>query len=509
MNSVSDPTAALEGVTTLFQRLNDEGIRYCQWKSTYGLPKALLGKTDFDLLIDRAHIQRFKQILCECDFKPFVSHPSRQYPGIEDFLGFDATTGRLIHLHIHYRVVLGEEYVKNYSIPLDEGLLDNTQLRLGIKIPAPEVELIVLALRALLKYRDRDVARDALGLGRSGGIPAATLDECRRLLARTSADQVARALERYAGFLSPGLVLTFLATIQNAPRSGRVLYRLRGQARRELAPYQRHSRLRAGAANFWIMLTKQSPFDRIIRRLLPNRDKHKTPASGGMTVAFVGADGAGKSTIIKHIVKWLSWRLVVRTYYMGSSRPSAGTRALKGAADLAQLGYAGCRRLFGERSAITRLADRLRRLFDNLRYLGDGRDRYRRYLAGQQSAARGAVVIYDRYPIRAVRIFNRPLDGPRVASTSNGQIGPLSERLAQSEERIYQKILPPDHVFVLHVSPDVSQARKPEHRREVIEAKSRAIRQIAPDGFGQTDIDADMGLDQVLLQIKATLWNLL
>jgi hypothetical protein len=108
-----------------------------------------------------------------------------------------------------------------------------------------------------------------------------------------------------------------------------------------------------------------------------------------------------------------------------------------------------------------------------------------------------------------VRIFNRPLDGPRVASTSNGQIGPLSERLAQSEERIYQKILPPDHVFVLHVSPDVSQARKPEHRRDVIEAKSRAIRQIAPDGFGQTDIDADMGLDQVLLQIKATLWNLL
>jgi hypothetical protein len=64
-------------------------------------------------------------------------------------------------------------------------------------------------------------------------------------------------------------------------------------------------------------------------------------------------------------------------------------------------------------------------------------------------------------------------------------------------------------VFVLHVSPDVSQARKPEHPRERIEAKSQAIKGIARGGFDLTDVDADQPLDQVLLQIKSKLWRLL
>src|SRR5690606_36018144 len=129
------------------------------------------------------------------------------------------------------------------------------------------------------------------------------------------------------------------------PRDAAALLRLRGQARRDLAPYGLRSQWRAGLANMWIGLGKQWPLSRV-RRLLPKGDRHKTLDSGGLVLAVVGADGAGKSTLIKHIAKWLSWRLVVRTFYMGSSRPSAGTRLWKAAGDLAMLARAGCRRLF-------------------------------------------------------------------------------------------------------------------------------------------------------------------
>lgn len=508
MNAIGEATTTLQTVRALFDSMNEENIRYCHWKSTLRLPLSLAGRTDLDLLIDREDSARFKALLCRHDFKPFISHPHRQYPAIEDYLGFDPASGRLIHLHIHYRLVLGEQFVKNYYLPLDQHFLEQVVERDGVKIPIPELELIVLSLRALLKYRDRDVLHDLLGRGEQSGIPAAILAEIDYLRRQTNPKQIAHALEQYVGFVSSDLIFQFLATIQSNPRDGSTLSRLRLQVRRELTPYQRHSRRRARMTYYRVMLSRQWPLDRIMARLLPLPDKRKTPASGGITIAFVGADGAGKSTIIKHMVKWLSWRMVVRSYYMGSNQPSRITSAIKAAQRLTQIVSGGSRRVFGAQSRIARLADRPRRLAERLRFLADGRDRYRRYLAGRRKAAQGAIVIYDRYPLDAVRIGERMVDGPRIAA-GNGQLGPIGRRLAQAEERIYHNIQPAEHLFVLHVSPEVSQQRKPAHKPATIEAKSQAIERIAGQGGNITHIDAEQPLDDVLLQVKSTIWRLL
>jgi thymidylate kinase len=500
---------ALPIVVLLFQELNDQAIRYCHWKSTHSLPRAMSGKTDLDLLIERGDSRRFKGLLYQLDFKPFVSDPSRQFPAIEDYLGFDEQTGGLVHLHIHYRLVLGEQYVKNYYLPLEQPFLDQTCLRWGVKVPAAELEVIVLTLRALLKYRNQDATRDHLGLGNASGIPPAILGEFEYLLSQTNMEQIGRALREHVTFVSPELVCTFLRTIRETPRDGRTLARLRDQVRRELAPYQRYGWLRARLSYLRGMFTHQWPFDRIVRRIAPDLDKRKRPVMGGLTLAFVGADGAGKSTIIKHITKWLSWRLDVRAYYLGTSKPSPVTKLLKATADAAQLGYAGCRRLFGEQSGLTRIADRPRRLFQSLRYLSEARDRYRRYVASRHKAAQGTIIVYDRYPLEAMRIFNRTVDGPRIAATNIERLGPVTGALARAEERMYKKILPPEQLFLLHVSPEVSQQRKPGHKRELLEAKCRAIEEIARDGLNIFNVDAEQPLEQVLLQIKTSLWRLL
>lgn len=508
MQAVHNVDQALPVVATLFAQLNDAGIRYCHWKSTHGLARAMRGDTDLDLLVDRVDSQRFKDLLYRFDFKPFLSHPSRQFPAIEDYLGFDAQTGELVHLHIHYRLVLGEQYAKNYYLPLEQAFLDHTRLQCGVKIPVAEIELCVLVLRALLKYRDRDALHDIWGRGSKSGIPPGIINECRALLAQTDRHRITRALSEHFTLISPAVVFGFLETIQRTPRAGWKLLGLRREVRRALAPYQRYSRLRAKGIYYRVMVTRFKLLDRVLRRFMLGQDKRKIPVSGGLTLAFVGVDGAGKSTIIKHLAKWLSWRLNVRTYYMGSAQPSLPTNVVKRVAKTARFVATGCRRVLGANSSVTQRVEAARELLDDLRFVAEGRDRYRRFRRSRRKAAQGAIVIYDRYPLDALRIGNRTVDGPRIMARSNGQ-GTTITRLAQAEADLYRNILPPEHVFVLHVSPDVSQQRKPEHKRELIEAKSEATQQIARNGINIIDIDAGQPLDDVLLQVKTAVWRLL
>lgn len=491
-------------LSELFASLNAAGIRYCHWKSTHGLDKALRGGTDLDLLVDREDAARFREMLLGRGFKPFVSAPQRQYPAVEDHLGFDGRTGALVHLHVHYRLVLGEQYTKNYVLPSEHVLLENTVMKSGVRVPAPELETIILVLRSLLKYRDRDALRDLLKLPGRSGLPASTLKEFDGLLSQTDLDRLGAAVKCHMQFVPQRLVLDFVRTIQKTPRDGATLLRLRGLVREVLSPYQRVGRLRARIDYYSKMLVQDLPFKGLRNRLLA--DRHKKSAAGGLGVAFIGTDGAGKSTCVKQVAKWLGWRVNVHVLYMGTTHPSLETKILRMLSAGGHGLLAGFRRLLGGKNPITRSAQWLADVLTDSRLLAEGQDRYNRYVAGQRKMAQGAVVIFDRYPLEAVSIDGRSMDGPRIAASRPVE-GGLRTSLAQAEQNLYEKIRPPDHILVLRVSPEVSLARKPEHRPERIEAKAQALADFARDGLNVTEINAEQPLDQVLLQIKSAIWS--
>ena len=84
-----------------FDHLTQENLRYCHWKSNEHLPEALAGETDLDLLVAPEERDRFGQVLTSLDFKRICSPPEKCYPGMEDYLGFDAESGGLAHLQVH------------------------------------------------------------------------------------------------------------------------------------------------------------------------------------------------------------------------------------------------------------------------------------------------------------------------------------------------------------------------------------------------------------------------
>ena len=501
----TNQTEQLEILCGLFQELNDAGIRYCHWKSTHRLNQALKGETDLDLLVDRADATRFREMLLRCDFKSFVSAPRRQYPAVEDYLGCDRRTGALVHLHVHYRLVLGEQYTKNCVLPLEQSFLDNTQMKSGVRVPTPELETIILVVRSLLKYRDRDALRDFFKLPGRGGLPDSTLKEFDGLLAQTNFDCIASAVESHADFILPDLILDFLRTLRNSPRDGWKLFHLRRHMLRVLAPYQRVGRTQARLEYYRAMLAQEMPIRWLRDFLLA--DRHKKPATGGVGIAFIGTDGAGKSTAGKQIAKWLSWRVNVKTFYMGTMHPSFVTQVLRAISSVGQLAYVACGRILGKGNRVTRALQWLEQFLTNMRFLAEGQDRYNRFVAGQRAIAQGGIVIYDRYPLAAVRIDGHAMDGPRIAATNGASHSATFAKLRRAEENVYRMIRPPEHILVLRVSPKVSQERKPAHRRERIDAKAHALADFSSDGLNVTEIDAEQPVDQVLLKIKSAIWD--
>jgi thymidylate kinase len=503
MSATSHEALAPLAVTVrLFAALEARGVRYCHWKSTPGLPIAMAGRTDLDLLVEREDASAFADVVRELGFKPFISHPSRRFPAVDDLLGYDPETGRLVHLHVYYQLILGEHFVKNHRLPFERALIAASRPEGGVRIPPPELEVAILAYRTLLKYRDADATKDLLRAGHRGGIPREALAELRTLIAATSPDAVAAAMREHMPGLAPEPVMRLMGIVAERPRDAQALVSVRRQARRALRPFERSPARSAWWRYMRARVGAQWPFRLLTRSAGRRAVKRKSPQAGGLMVAILGSDGAGKSTAVSHIVDWLAWRLNVSVAYLGSSQPSRGTAATKRAAKLAR---AAIRRLRGgEADRIGGVAGVLMAL----RYHGDARDRARRAHAAHGLASRGVLVLLDRYPLPNVTVRGRALDGPRIRDTLDASHG-LIAGLAAREERLYRELPRPDHLIVLRVSAAVAKSRRPEHAADDLAARAEAMAALDAGDLPMTVIDADRPLDEVLASVRATIWRLL
>ena len=145
-------------VASIINSFERDGIVYCYWKSSRYLQSVLAGDGDIDLLIDNSDQHHAETKLLKSDFKRIPSVPHRDQPSISSFLGFDELSGRLIHLHIHYRLIIGERLYKNYRIPWEHKLLARAIVHPSapIRILDPYSEALLLVVRSCLELRWTD-----------------------------------------------------------------------------------------------------------------------------------------------------------------------------------------------------------------------------------------------------------------------------------------------------------------------------------------------------------------
>src|SRR5215472_15113478 len=103
---------------------NQQNLYYCYWKSSRRVCAALSGETDLDLLIARTEQHRVQAILLERGLKLFSSVAHRDDPAMSSYLGYDEPSARIVHLHLHFRLMAGDSLLKNYRLPWEEPILD-------------------------------------------------------------------------------------------------------------------------------------------------------------------------------------------------------------------------------------------------------------------------------------------------------------------------------------------------------------------------------------------------
>ncbi len=248
-----------------------------------------------------------------------------------------------------------------------------------------------------------------------------------------------------------------------------------------------------------------------------------TLPEGGLTLALVGVDGAGKSTLRKEISQWLSWKMDVQSYYLGSKQPSLKSALLYKLFRILRRSHRMISAALPEQNILSRGLAKARQSSLYSHHISIAKDRQQRYQEGVRKSASGSIVMFDRFPLSAFPaiVDSHHLDGPQIQRLASDAADISAGKVIGAEEDIYSTFQTPDALILLMVSPQVSLQRKPDHRPEAIEAKFATLSQMVtrsdrandPSTTGKRvkviQINADNSLDAVIHQLKGEVWKLI
>lgn len=431
--------SAVPVVRALFDALNEASVRYCHWKSNIRLGETLAGDQDIDLLVDRRDLPALQVIMTSCGFKATVERRSLGHPGLFHALALDDRTGRLIDLHVYQTVVSGDSLVKTYRFPLTERLLGDATMLADVRVPRPEIELLMFVVRTALKHT---APIEILKVTRKYRESASELAWLRRAADEATAEEMLPKIFPPADGALYRHLLEALADERAVLRRillGRRLSRL-------FRPYRRIGRTAALAsrtARLFVWLRS---------KLL--RSGHLSLAGGGAIIALVGPKGTGKSTISERVASELGRHLAVRRIHSGKPPSTLATAFPRLFLPLAR------RLLPRERLSEYEAAENRRRRTYSLFHVGRmcqlAYDRSRLLSRAFRAAAGGTIVVSDRYP----SLTQGAIDSRKFDDVAIDQAGSFLKRgLMRWERALYRDMPAPDIVIRLVAPVDVAIAR--------------------------------------------------
>ena len=477
----------------IFGAWNDKNIRYCHWKSNEHIEDGLNGNTDLDLFI----VHEDKSLACDELYRMDVlkCNPldSNHYLNVEEWIGFDDETGKLIHLHIHYSVITGKKYCKEYVLPIDSLIIENRifDAKYNVYIVSPEVELIILYSRICLKANNpANIELDK---------------EYTEEIAYLKKSYNQELLNSICDDLLP--IKDLSSYIAQIDMSKTDWQNVNGIVRRWLRPHKKYSKIHSIARSnyFKIRNTAVLAINKYCKTSLICR---KTIGRKGAIICFIGQDGSGKSTLTTEICKWLNWKLEAKRFYLGSGdhyhsafksiQESAGQR-LKDNPRNSNVEKPKC---------IDNVLSWISMTLSSMNLVHIARRAYRIVNSANKYIDKGGIALFDRYPQDQ---FEGVYDGPKIGSSyiNKGRSNWLV-RSCHRRERAYiskAQAIHPNIIFKLILPVEESLRRKPEEEMENLNIKHRITEQLTFPNSKVYEIDATQDYKRELIQVKCILWK--
>jgi thymidylate kinase len=471
----------------LFSAWNNAELLYCHWKSNEHLLEGLNGETDLDVLLSHHDKDRGEELLRQLDFLKCKSQVGSRYPDVDDWIGFDKPTGSLIHVHLHYSIVTGHKGLKEYDLPWSELALDTRvyNAEYGVYTMEPNLEMVTLYTRIGLKADITTLFRSRIG---KYHYDKDAKREIEWLKKRVDLNRVRQLLELYyKDKAKQVLEIMGLETIEAS--SYRKLRKIAEETFKSNRRVHGFIRLRELYFLVYHTLIKKTiqKFKPLITKKIPASEK-------GVSIAFLGQDGAGKTTVTQKLIKWWNWKMDIRYLYFGSGE-----------------NYSSWKKRLSNKLPSNRVFKYLKAALVIIDLRDVQRHAYRSIKRAQKYIKKGGVAIYDRFPQNE---YPGICDGPKIRlflskNMGNGLLTRLLLPFAHSEEKYINKILfySPDVVFKLILPPEESIRRKPQENLEMVSRKHEIIKSLAFEGSDVYTIDATMPFDKEIVLLKNTIWQ--
>ena len=499
----------LDKCKELFDSWNRNMLNYCHWKSNEHLLPGLEGKTDLDVLLSKDDKLAGEAILHKLEFLQCKSQFGSRYPNVEDWVGFDETTGSLIHLHLHYELVTGHKGMKEYSLPwtalaLQTRILDEEN---GVYTMEPNLEMMTLYTRIGLKADFLSLTHSILGKYK---LPKDVQNEIDWLKKRADIEKVHQYLYTYYGSRADDVFSIIMTDTIDAT----IFRKLRKIAE---STFKKNSRVKCFRRLLEVFhFVYQIKLKHIIHKFTPIISK-KVPISGkGISLALIGQDGSGKSTVTMEIEKWLRWKIDAQRFYLGSGEHyngflktiiSKGTKYKHGNNTTKKIEEKGNFNA-KQKKRKKNLKNLIAAVLVSLNHLNVARRAYNVVGRSEKYRNRGGIPLFDRFP--QVQ-FEGIYDGPKVSNyiRETGLDFLFVRWIARREKRIIQKIQnhQPQLVFKLMLPPEESIRRKPFENLAAVTRKHEITKQLEFPNAKVFSVDATQDYKNELLFIKNEIWK--
>lgn len=464
-------------VLELFEQWSDNNVNYCHWKSNQHLAEALSGETDLDILVDRNDARKCEEILHRLNFRRVVSPFWCRYPNIYDWIGFDPESGKLCHIHLHYKIIIGKKNIKNIHLPIESWLLTDKRLHNNVYLPEHEKELIIFIIRVTLKTSIFQLLNSSVK--RISPLPQNIQQECNWLLSSYNEAKLISALSKSDIKVPLSFFIDFIEHIRNNDLTIAKVLRAKIFIRSFLGSFRLKS-------DFYVFL--RWIYVHLYLKVIVYFDQStkKTFPDHGQYFAIVGSDGSGKTTLSSDIKKWLSWKVALKHIYFGLPKRSVLLRFI----NLFKLPFiylSGGSPLFNKPIVF----------LDNIWWLYIAYRRVRLHKLCLKYRNLGYIVIAERFPLKEFWSMSQPMDGPRIKEQG---------LFLKWEQNLYNKIQLPDKIFVLQLSIEEIRKRKDNLDFYIHQRKVKAINSIKPKKKYLL-INAEQPYEDVLHFLKSNIWK--